>query len=116
MTKANQLKEIQKRLPKEIYIIDETNFEYTEDEYVGILSWIKFFNSHYESKGKTENPSVIFPIISKRLRLDLGLYRFPSDVENQKGKHIIYLSENGKLSTGKVIKQTVKNLVSTWNL
>lgn len=49
------------------------------------------------------------PIISKRLRLDFGLYRFPSDVESQKGDFVIYLSENSP-------KQTVKKIINTWQL
>ena len=44
-----------------------------------------------------------------RLRLDFGLYRFPSDVESQKGDFVIYLSENSP-------KQTVKKIINTWQL
>ncbi|MEJ8590511.1 hypothetical protein JSO54_04580 [Riemerella anatipestifer] len=116
MTKSTQIKEIQKRLPENIYIVDETNFDFTEDEFVSILSWIKYFNNHYENKGKTEHPDILFPIISKRLRLDFGLYCFPSDIEGEKGKHNIYLSTNGKLLTGKVEKQSVKKIIATWQL
>ena len=39
MTKVNQIKEIQNRLPESIRVIDETKFEFTEDEFVGILCW-----------------------------------------------------------------------------
>ena len=42
------LKQIQKRLPDEIVIFDETNFNFTEDEYISILSWIKYFNYHFQ--------------------------------------------------------------------
>jgi hypothetical protein len=116
MNKFIQIKEIQKRLPDDIIIVDETDFDYTEDEFINILSWIKYFNHHYISKEKNEHPSIIFPIISKRLRLDLGLYRFPSDIKEQKGKHIIYLSTNGKLLNEKIEKQSVKKIIKTWDL
>ena len=109
MTKKYQIQEIQKRLPEDIKFFDETKFELTEDEFVGILSWIKYFNAHFKKYGKNEHPKVIFPIISKRLRLDFGLYRFPSDVESQKGDFVIYLSENSP-------KQTVKKIINTWQL
>ena len=68
------LKEIQKRLPDDIVLEDNTTFEFTEDEFVVILSWIKYFNHHYQEYGKTQFPKVVLPIISKRLILDLGLY------------------------------------------
>ena len=48
MKKYCLLKQIQKRLPDEIVIFDETNFNFTEDEYISILSWIKNFNYHFQ--------------------------------------------------------------------
>lgn len=114
MTKKNQIKEIQKRLPEDITIVDETPFDITEDEFVGILSWIKFFNQHYEQFGKSQYPKIMFPIISKRLRLDFGLYCVESDCEST--KYNIYLSENGKCIDGIVRNQTVKELIQTWRL
>jgi len=112
--KKTMLKEIQKRLPDDIIIEDETNFELTGDEFVSVLSWIKFFNGHYRVYGKNENPSVVFPIISKRLRLDFGLYRFPSD---SNGQFNIYLSPNGKLLDGSMKKRiSVKELINSWDL
>jgi len=117
MKKSKCLSEIQSRLPEDIIISDETVFDFTEDEYVSILSWIKYFNSHYKEHGKSKEPNVIFPIISKRLRLDFGLYRFPCDIENNKGKYILYLSSNGKLLDGSIKKNvTVSSLVNTWRL
>ncbi len=117
MKKSSYIKEIQKRLPDNILIEDETIFEFTEDEYVSILSWIKFFNEHYKEYGKDKNPSVLFPLISKRLRLDFGLYRFPSDVEKNYGEHVIYLTENRRGSKAKVrASPTVRELIATWNL
>ena len=109
MTKKYQIKEIQKRLPDNIKIVDETKFDITEDEFIGILSWIKYYNAHYKKFEKKEHPDVIFPIISKRLRLDFGLYRFPSDVEHQKGDFVVYLSDNYP-------KQSCKNIINTWHL
>ena len=117
MKKETCLKEISKRLPKDIIIEDETPFELTDDEYISILSWIKYFNAHYKEHGKEKHPDVIFPIISKRLRLDFGLYRFPSDTIINRGKHVIYLSQNGKLLNGGVKKNmTIKGLINTWQL
>jgi len=117
MKKVTCLKEINKRLPEGIILKDETNFEFTDDEFISILSWIQFFNGHYKEHGKEKHPSVIFPIISKRLRLDFGLYRFPSDQKMEIGKHVIYISENGKLMNGDVKKNiTIKGLINTWQL
>lgn len=115
MKKSTQIKEIQKRLPESIYIVDETSFDFTDDEFISILSWIKCFNIHYKNKGKSEAFLVMFPIISKRLRLDFGLYQFPFE-NNKSGKHIICLSTNGKLLTGEVEKCSVKKLISIWKL
>lgn len=116
MTKTNYLKEIQKRLPKEINLVDETSFDFNDDEFLCILSWVKFFNSHYDEFEKNQNPTILFPIISTRLRLDFGLYRFKSDCEPNKGLHNIYISENGKTLIGKIKKQSVKELIKVWKL
>jgi len=117
MKTLTYIKEIQKRLPDDIIIQNETSFEFNEDEFVSILSWIKNFNEHYKEYGKREQPNVIFPIISKRLRLDFGLYNFPSDTEINKGKYIIYISENGKLMNGTTKQNiSIKELISTWKL
>lgn len=116
MNKQRQLKEIQKRLPDDIMIVDETSFDFTEDEYVSILCWIKFFNQHYEQFGKNKYPKLMFPIISKRLRLDFGLYRVASDGELCKGCYNIYLSENGKGLDGKIRKQSIKEIIQIWQL
>lgn len=117
MKKETCLKEIQKRLPEDIIIDDETSFEFTDDEVVGVLSWLKYFNAHYKEYGKTKYPDVIFPIISKRLRLDFGLYRIPCDVERNKGKHVIYLSQNRKYLDSSIKKDiTLKDLINMWHL
>lgn len=113
MTKNNQIKEIQKRLPDDIKIVDETKYEFTEDEFLGILSWLKFFNYHYEKFGKAEYPELLFPIISKRLRLDFGLYRVKSEREPSKGNHNIYISDNVKNIRG---KKTIDNFIAQWSL
>ena len=81
MKTAKYIIEIQKRLPDDIIIQNETSFEFNEDEFVSILSWIKNFNEHYKIFGKEIQPYVMFPIISKRLRLDFGLYNFPNTLE-----------------------------------
>lgn len=117
MRKTTYLKEIQMRLPDDIIVEDETHFEFTEDEYISILCWIKYFNNHYKEYRKNELPSILFPIVSKRMRLDLGLYHLPCDLETNFGKHIIYISPNGQLLKGTTEKNiTLKNLISTWKL
>lgn len=117
MKKTKYLKEFQKRLPEDIVIEDETNFEINEDEYVSVLSWIKYFKEHYKRYGKAEHTFITFPIISKRLRLDFGLYNIPSNFDNSKGEYIIYLSPNGKLLNGTIKKNiSLRETVNTWNL
>lgn len=117
MKKSTLINNIQKRLPAEIIIQDETNFEINDDEYVSILSWIKCFNEHYKINGKNEGMLVQFPMISKRIRLDFGLYRVPCDLKENNGKYIIYITANGKQNDGKIKnKITVNELVNTWKL
>jgi len=113
MKKNICIRNIQKRLPNNVLLYDETDFEFSEDEYISILSWIKYFNKHYSKFHLTKLPEIIFPIISKRLRLDFGLY-CTADMD---GKYKIYLSENGKLLNGEVKKNIpIKTLVETWQL
>lgn len=115
--KSKYLQEFQKRMPEDILIQDETNFEITEDEYVCILSWLNYFKEHYKLYAKEKQTSIQFPIISKRLRLDFSLYNIPSDLEDSLGQHIIYISRNGKLSNGTIKKNiSVRELINTWNL
>jgi hypothetical protein len=118
MKKINYLDEIQKRLPDDIIIQDETSFEFNEDEFLGILSWIKNFNEHYKKFGKTAQPYVMFPIISKRLRLDFGLYNYPSDLSNEnKGAFIIYISSNSRVTASVNNRPiTVTELINKWRL
>ena len=117
MKKELFLKEIQNRLPEDIIVGDETSFEFTDDEVVGVLSWLKYFNAHYKEYGKTKNPDVMLPIISKRLRLNFEFYRIPCDVEKNKGKHVIYLSQNRKYLDSSIKKDpTLKDLINTWHL
>ena len=116
MTKTYYLKEFQKRLPEDIKIIDETSYDLTEDEIVSILCWLKYFNHHYETNGKNDYPQIMFPIISKRIRLDFGLYIVKSDIEPNKGQHNIYISENEKSLTNKGEKQSLKKMINIWKL
>ena len=117
MKKNTFIIEIQKRLPENIIVCDETNFDFTEDECISILCWIKYFNHHYKKFGKNELPSILFPIISKRLRLDFGLYHTPCNLENNFGEHIVYITQNGQLMNGTYKKNiTLKELINTWNL
>ncbi|WP_055445531.1 hypothetical protein [Lacinutrix himadriensis] len=117
MNKTIILKNIQKRLPENIIIQDETQYEFNDDEYLSILSWIKCFNKHYETYGMSKGVSVQFPIISKRIRLDFGLYRIPCELEYNKGKHIIYISSNGKRMDGSIDTNiTTTKLIREFNL
>lgn len=117
MKKSTAIKEIQNRLPTDIILEDETTIEFTDDEFVSILSWIKYFKKHYEVYGKDKNTLVQLPVISKRIRLDFGLYRFPSDIENNRGKHVIYISDNGKRMDGTTNSEiSVKEIINTWNI
>jgi hypothetical protein len=117
MKKKTYLSEIQKRLPGDIIVQDETDFEFNEDEYLVMLSWIKYFNEHYERSGKRELPSTKFPIISKRLQLDFGLYNVPCDIDTNRGKYIVYISRNGQLMNGSFKKNiSAKDVINTWNL
>lgn len=52
MKKQTILTKIQQRLPDDIIICDETNFDFTDDECISILCWIKYFNYHYAEFGK----------------------------------------------------------------
>ncbi|SEJ34548.1 hypothetical protein SAMN04487995_4323 [Dyadobacter koreensis] len=91
------------------------SFEFTEDEFVGILSWLKYFNDHYKQYYKQAIPGVMNPVVSKRLRLDFGLYIVSCDNESNRGKFVLYISEN-KTSGPKVAVPDVKSLINTWHL
>lgn len=87
------LKKIQKELPKDIYLIDNTTIELTTDEYFAILSWIKGFKVHYNEFGKTKHMTVHTPVVSRRVFIDLTLYRSPSKLLEEKEKNCIYIGE-----------------------
>lgn len=115
MTKSTYLRQIQQRLPGDLIIEDETSFEFTEDEFVGILSWLKYFNDHYKQYHKQAIPGVMNPVVSKRLRLDFGLYNAACDNESNRGKFVVYISEN-KTPGPKLAAPDVKSLINTWHL
>lgn len=92
MQKTSYLREIQKRLPDDLLIVDSTDFEFSEEEFISILSWIHYFGLHYQKFGKDKYPEIPNPIISRRLALDFGLYRVPSDIAPHVGKHIVYIN------------------------
>lgn len=117
MRKSTCIGQIQKRLPSDIILQDQTPFEFTDDEFIVMLSWIKYFNRHYENDGMNEHPTIQFPQVSKRMYLDFSLYRFPSSTETNKGKHVIYITANGKRLDGLITKNlTVKDLINSWGL
>ena len=93
MKKSTMLKKIQQDLPKGITVIDSTKIDFTIDEYFAILSWIKCFQIHYKEFGKTKHMPVHTPVVSKRIFIDFALYRFPSEVPEEKGKNCIYIGE-----------------------
>lgn len=118
MKTSTYIKEIQKRLPDDIIIQNSSSFEFNEDEFLVILSWIKNFNEHYKQFGKSKHPFIKYPIISKRLRLDFGLYNFPSSLADESnGKFIIYIASNSRITAVKNNKPiTVKEIINTWQL
>lgn len=118
MNNPRSLKEFQNRLPDDIIIVDGTNVDFTEDEYVVILSWLKSFNKHYMKYEKNENFPIVYAIVSTRLRLDFGVYRFPIEEGDYKGKHIIGILRNDKQLNGKLNQSwlKVKHIVNTYKL
>jgi len=99
-TKQTMLNQIQKRLPDNIKIIDDTNFEFTESEFLSLLCWLKYFREHYNSEcGKKEFPKITFPVISQRLILDFGLCF---------QEHAVYLYEPNR--------RKQKDFIFTWRL
>jgi len=113
MRKETILRSIQKRLPDDIIIVDETEFDFNDDEYISILSWIKYFCGHYKEFGKNKSTVIEFPIISKRLRMDFGLYQFPDEF----GSYVIYLTSIGRLISGEIQKKTtLKEIIFNWSL
>lgn len=113
MNNSNYLQEIQKRLPDDIVIKNQSVFEFSDDEFIAILSWIKIFNKHYKLYGKTKQFDLIFALISKRLYLDFGLYKVPNDTDENKGAFIIYISDCHKQNNKGA---SIKKLISTWQL
>lgn len=102
MKKTVFLKLVQDRLPDDIIIQDVSQHEFTEDECIGMLSWIQYFNEHYKEFKKEKLPTIQNPYISTKLKLDFGLYRIPCDIEINKGKYIIYIIEIKKNSNNKI--------------
>jgi len=111
MSKEKMLKDIQKRLPDDVIIIDGTNFDFTEDEFVSILCWLKYFVKKYKNYNKAERPDVKFPIISKRLMLDLDLGLYDESIVECKGKYGIYIN-----ATQKRKKIAAKSIINMFQL
>ena len=93
MKTSIMLKKIQEQLPKDIYFVDNTTLKLTIDEYYAVLSWIKCFTKHYKEFGKTKHMPVHTPVVSRRVYIDFALYRFPSEVPEEKSKNCIYINE-----------------------
>ena len=139
MTKNNQLKEIQKRLPENITVTDSTNFDFTDDEFLGILSWLKYFNNHYELNGKKVFNKLRFSlyigiiitlvlfvigyfayvpvgVMSNSMspiykRGDMLIYKKDKDIENIKVGDIVCYSYEDKLIMHRVIKISNNNVI-----
>lgn len=97
MKKSTCLEELQKRLPGNLVLVDETPFEFTEDEFIGILSWFKLFSKHYEESPK-KLPLVPLPLVSHRIFLDFGLFLSADDdkLSPTYKKHVVIINENDK--------------------
>ncbi|SDA37111.1 hypothetical protein SAMN03080617_00002 [Algoriphagus alkaliphilus] len=108
MDKEKILKEIQNRLPDDIRIINQTPFELTEDEFLVILSWLKYFNWHYQLHKKSGSPEIQSPIISKRIRLDFYFYWISENIQNKDTGFSIYIVSN--------YKKTLKEIINTYKL
>jgi hypothetical protein len=74
-----------------------------------------YLGDHYKKHQKQAIPGVMNPVISKRLRLEFGLYNVPCDSESNRGKFIVYISEN-KTNGPKIVVPDVKSLISIWHL
>lgn len=114
MKSTKFVEEIQMRLPDDIRIIKETSLELTEDEFIAILSWIKYFNWHYKVSKKNETPAIQSPLVSKRIRLDFYFYRFSEKLTHGETGFNIYICENNKLATNQ--PYSVEELVNTFKL
>ncbi|WP_035656790.1 hypothetical protein [Flavobacterium seoulense] len=91
MKQSSFLKLVQERLPEDVIVRDETQFKFSEDECVVMLSWIQYFVDHYTVYKKEKLPSIINPYISVRLKLNFSLYRIPCDQDIDRGKYVIYI-------------------------
>jgi len=77
--KKTHFEKLLDRMPKPIRLINESDCDLTDDEYVCAATWIKGLTLHFEENGQTPM-HIKFAPISKRLYLDLGLfYHEPKD-------------------------------------
>ena len=92
-------------------IVDVTSFEFTDDEILAILSWLKFLNKHIEEKGREVKMPIQFAIVSSRLRIDFALTHLPSDQPNEEGRNVVYLSAYNKMLNGEVYKRSLSSII-----
>ena len=83
-------KEFKKHLPEGIEFHDDSDLKLTDDEFVSVMAWIKFFKAYYSVFGKAEEMPKKLNRISKRIHLDFGFCNIP----DKDGRLIIYLSRN----------------------
>ena len=114
MKKNKMISEVQKRLPEDIIVIDETTFEFAEDEFISILSWIKYFNWNYKINNKSGPPAIQSPIISKRMQLDFYFYWLSEDIQNKEPGFYIYIKSILRDNNGKEnYKKTLREIITT---
>lgn len=111
MKKQTYLKEIQKRLPQDIFISDETNIDFTEDEFVCILFWIKIYNKYPDLFGTAKHIQHVF--ISKRIQVDFSFH----NTATEKGEYLIYITLNKKITpAGKEGIYSLRELIHDYHL
>lgn len=98
--KSKHLIEVKNRMPDGILVDDETCFEWTDDEYVAILSWIKCFKNHNKILDNTKNTFISVAVISKRLYVDFSFYNLEQLSDDNRKENIIYIRQNGQLING----------------
>lgn len=77
------------KMPVGIKLVNETDFELTDNEIIVLLSILKSFRVFIDENGITTNNKFgayygnSFPALSSRLYLDFGLYSIPSDAQTK---------------------------------
>lgn len=107
MTKRTMLKTIRATVPSGILIEDSTDFDFSEDEFVALLSWISYFNVHFSEFGFSQIPKVQFPVVSRRITLDFGLYNIPVEDGLNKGCNVVYINKSFYIKDNLSLKEFI---------